>query len=131
MRLKGDQGGLRVVFENMEIELRPRAVIVRGGAGDVEGAVEEKKRGKKYIYISLREPPRGLGHTCGFEKADTGGFEARVTDLGFAHYLTIVTPGPYLYDYIVVTDTLILVTCSGKKSVYVDREDDVVTLYFA
>ncbi len=130
--LRDKGSSIIIVFSNAEIELRQRSIIVRKTrVAGVEGAGEEKKRGKKkYVYVLLEESLSGLATSCGLEQAVIDGFEARVTSIGASPYLTVITPGPYLYDYVIVSENTVAAACSGKRSIYVDRDEDAVTLYF-
>ncbi len=129
--LEARAGELAITFSNTKITLRPRIIIVEGSDVDYEEGSSGKSVKKKYIYIHVREclkplPAQGKYiSTVLYDK-----YEIRYQKLGFGEYLTIVTPGEYLYDYIIVTEDTITIGMSGKREAYFYKEDKRLTIYF-
>lgn len=115
---------------NILIELRPRTVVVRDNIKSFEERDVGKSKKKKIVYIDFSETLKlfvGQGEQVRETLVD--GYEIRRQDLGFDEYLTIITPGTHLYDYIILSSSTLAIVLSGKRQVYFDKEDNMLTIY--
>ncbi len=126
-----DPTAAKVRGGNVTIGFEPRQLSVEG----VEAEVEVHQVGTKrmYCYVVLKEPITPLkGYKFnvihGFSRY-VDGFEVRFTDLGFSRFLTLVTPGAWLYNYVIISDDRITCELSIRREVYVEKEDGVTRVY--
>ncbi len=56
-------------------------------------------------------------------------FDLRPVDLDFEQYLTIVTPGSFLYDYAIITRKKTGVIMSAKREIYVEETKNSLIIY--
>ena len=121
---------LEIITGDLKIILRPRAIIFINGVTDYELGESGRKTKKKYIYIHPRngiEPINKRGKLLKEYTLDR--FEIMYQKLSFNEYMTIITPGEYLYDYIILTNDTVTIAMSGKKEAYFYREEDKLTIY--
>ena len=107
--------------KNYEIMLEPRSILI---SGKYSGKREIEHMNRKTIFIDFAEkvepvnPPRidisGRNYV--------GNFEIIYTDLGFEHYLTIITPAEHLYDYAVLTTEELMIYMQAKRQVFYEEE---------
>ncbi|WFO75109.1 hypothetical protein J4526_08555 [Desulfurococcaceae archaeon MEX13E-LK6-19] len=124
-------GILTLQSSNLVMELRPRAIILQDKIRDYEETEIGKTKRKKVIYLHLEEaiePFKGRGEVV--KEVLIENYEIRRQDLGFEEYITIVTPGTHLYEYIIISSDTITVSLSAKRQAYVDKEDHTTTIYF-
>ncbi|ALU12296.1 hypothetical protein EYM_02185 [Ignicoccus islandicus DSM 13165] len=57
------------------------------------------------------------------------GFDVRATDLDFEKYLTVVVPGSFLYDYVIVTSNKSEVAMSAKRKAYLEETEKSSIIY--
>ncbi len=120
---------LVVGSRNTSVDLRQRTVIVKAPIESYEVFYDENSR-KKYVYIYFRGNIRPFERRCRVvDREAIGVFEIRVVDKEFESYLTIVTPGFYLYDYVILTRDSIAIVLSGNRQVYFDKGVDHLTVY--
>lgn len=125
VRRKGDS--LEVRGGNFTIELRPRVISVDGSTGiSIEGIYGSRR---KVIYIR-HEGIKTLDH-CNekIEEVDLGDYIVKSTYLFTGSYITIITPGYLLVDYVVITDDSAAVVVQGKRSTYFEESGRRVTIY--
>ena len=127
LELRFVEDWLEVHAANCRVVLAPRSVEVHGkAAGHRESLVGKRK----YIYVELAEPLKPLkGPGERVEKLLAGGFEITGTDVEFSRYLTIITPGFYLYNYAVLSDTSLALEVSTRREAYFNQEGGKLTLY--
>ena len=53
------------------------------------------------------------------------------TSLFTGEYITIITPGYSLIEYLVITDRVTVIVTQGGRDVYFEREDDTIAVYIA
>ncbi|RLG82716.1 MAG: hypothetical protein DRO40_06905 [Thermoprotei archaeon] len=117
--------------KNYIFELRPRTIIIHGKIASYEHVETGKQKKRKYTYIYLDnaiEPKQGHGKII--KEVLYENFEVRYQDMGFEKFLTIVTPGAYLYEYVILTAEILTVAYSAKREAYVDIEPGLATIYF-
>ena len=114
-------GLISVVARNAAIHFEPRSITVEA---DYQEPIVESNGRRNYAYIGFRqaleplEAPRIdiIGRYVG-EYA-----EIRATSIeGLGDYLTIITPGEYLYDYAVITPEKLLFQTNAKKKIFFER----------
>ncbi len=107
--------------KNYEIMLEPRSILI---SGKYSGKREIEHMNRKTIFIDFAEkveplnPPRIDISARNY----VGNFEVIYTDLGFEHYLTIITPAEHLYDYAVLTTEEFMVYMQAKRQVFYEEE---------
>jgi len=116
--------------KGIEVDLEPRSVRVEAPEFYVREYSDERR---KRVYVDL---PRGVE---GLEaprvdidsRSLVGLFEIRVTEIeGLDRFLTIVTPGGFLYDYaILTTDKLVFETNARRKTYQESVPGEAVTIY--
>ncbi len=118
--------------EGLEIILEPRSIHLEAP----EFYVAEYEDGRrKRVYIRLPQGVKGVEAPRVDIDSTTarllGLFEVRLTEIpGLDRYLTIVTPGGYLYDYVILTSDQVMFETSAKKKLY--REEmpgESITIY--
>lgn len=112
---------------NYSIEIRPRIVAIKGFKR-VE--VKEIYDSRKKIVFIYHDVVKELGE-CNdvVEEIDLGDYLVKVTSLFTGHYITIVTPGYTLIDYIVITGDQTLIILQGKRNIFLEEYRDIVTIY--
>ena len=127
---KARNNELEIITGDLKIILRPRAIIFINGVTDYELGESGRKAKKKYIYIYPRNGIEPI-NKCGklLKEYTLDRFEIMYQKLSFNEYMTIITPGEYLYDYIILTNDTVTIAMSGKKEAYFYREEDKLTIY--
>jgi len=112
---------LTIEAKNMFLSFEPRLVLVDGGYSGYSEACDDRKCRLVIEFGRVLEPleaPRiefvGQGYI--------GLFELRVVDLEFEKYITVITPGGFLYDYFTVTSSRLLLESSAKRRFYYEEE---------
>lgn len=122
---------LKVIAENLEILLRPRVIVFIDKIDSYELCECGKKAKKKYIYIYPKTHIQPINKRGKFLKEYTiEKFVIMHQRLSFDEFITVITPGEYLYDYIILTKEVITVAMSGKKEAYFYEEENRLTVYF-
>ncbi len=82
---------------------------------------EVKKRVVYAFYNPLKgvERPPYVDMLAG-ERRVFGGFELRAVDMDFEQYLTVITPGSFLYEYTIVTPRKLALVTSAKRDFYLE-----------
>lgn len=127
LELRFVEDWLEVLASNYRIVLAPRSVEIHGEASGHRESLVGKR---KYIYVELAEglkPLRGSGEKV--ERLLVGGFEVTGTDVEFSRYLTIITPGFFLYNYAILTDGSLALEASARREAYFDEGGGKLTLY--
>ncbi|MET1101051.1 MAG: hypothetical protein ABWW69_01035 [Pyrodictiaceae archaeon] len=112
---------LEVSATNMRMYFEPRSIVVEAVYEEPRVTDTEKHRN---IYIGLPEGVKPLEKP---PRLDVVGrqlvnlVDIRVVDLGFDRYLTIITPGGFLYDYIVLTTGVLYVRALAKRKVFFEK----------
>jgi len=117
-----------VVSKNVLITLLPREIKV---VDDVDRFSEEESSRKRYVRVFFRKPIEPINEKP--EKHYEGifeNYEVRFTNLGFSKYLTIIVPGSFLYNYVVLSENSVSIECSIKKTVYFEKIKSSLTIYF-
>ena len=122
---------LRLNSVNYRVELRPRTIIVKGSIDSSEVVETGKHRKKKYLYINFKEKIKGFVGRRYSQETEfiLRNFEVKILDLEFERYITIITPGPFLYNYVIISQDQLVIELSGKREVYIDRELKMITVY--
>ncbi len=128
--LKSIASDLVLKTDNLYLELRQRVVVVEGSIGSYEIVSSGRSGKRKHVYIKLRDSVKPLGRKgVVVDREYIDNFEIRVLEKEFGKYITVVTPGAFLYDYIILSDDIIMVSLSGKREAYIDLEDNRLTIY--
>lgn len=127
--------GGSLVFEarNSAISIDERQIIVRGLYENIREYSGNPRSRFKTIYIDLAFPlegtePRGIIYE---KPVDTylGRYGLSYTPLGEAgNYITIYPPEGSLYEYIVLSDDIIMLETVKRRKTYLMREDNEVTI---
>ncbi len=121
-------GELEVIAANTKIALHPRDIVVEGKVKGYEDIVAGKR---KYVYVYFNEPLIGLTPP----RIDLGnvevigGFEIRVTRINSTGYLTIITPGAYLYNYVIISLEALSAEVNTRREVYYEDTGTGVAVY--
>ncbi len=130
LEVKAIDNELLVKAGNLKIMLRPRVIIVEGVQTEHEVGEAGKRSKKKYVYIYPDQGIRSLeGRGKIINEYNMDRFEIKYQRLSFNEYLTIITPGEYLYDYIIITRDTITIAMSGKREPYFYKENNRLTIY--
>ena len=115
---------------NFKISLRSREIEVQGNIKSYGDYVVGRK---KYCYIDFNGPltlldiPRVDLRNQDMEIISN--FELRVTDIEVSKYLTIVTPGNFLYNYVILSNNSLGVELSSRRNVFYEQIRDGVIVY--
>jgi hypothetical protein len=120
---------IRLTGENFSFEFRQRVIIlknadnvkvysIRGGSKKV---IYAKYYGKLLSCSDLGELVR--------DEVSTSLFTARVTKCTLGIYLTVVFSGMFLIDYVIISKDLVGLLVPGKREVYVEVSNDIITIY--
>lgn len=117
-----------VVKNGFQLEVRQRIISAKG-VGDPQDHYFRGGR-KRVIYLPYK---RRLTIDCAdvksFSEISSSTAHARYIRTSIGDYIVIITAGSIMIDYIVISEDKIAIVIPGKKEVYIDREDDIVTLY--
>jgi len=112
---------------NYSIEIRPRIISVKGFKRAEVKEVYGSRRKIVFIYHDAVKELRECYNTV--EEIDLGDHLVKATSLFTGHYITIVTPGYTLIDYIVITGDQTLIILQGKRNIFLEEHRDTLTLY--
>ncbi len=118
--------------DGFELDLEPRSIHLEAPEFHVREYADEKR---KRIYIDLPAGIKGImAPRIDVDYGESkllGLFEVRLTSInGLGDYLTIVTPGGYLYDYVILTNDSVMFETSARRKTY--REEmpgEALTIY--
>ncbi|ABM80706.1 hypothetical protein [Hyperthermus butylicus] len=117
--------------ENMTLYFEPRSVIVEGGY-TYKRNVEDRNRRTVFIGFADELKPLSPPRVDIVGRNYVGNFEVIYTDLEFEHYLTVITPASFLYDYFVITSRDLMLYMQAKRKVYFEEEPyDKIIIYIA
>ena len=129
LALRIEPAELEIKAENTRIILRQREIVVDSPVSRYEDVVTSKR---KYFYIYLSENIKPL-HPPRIDIIDydvVGGFEIRVTNIEVSRYLTIITPGAYLYNYVILSDNLLGGETNTRRELFYEKTSRGLTIYF-
>ncbi len=121
---------LSIKSSNLRIWFRPREVEVQASIREYRDYLVGKKR---YCYIDFNEPisplkiPRIDLRNQDIEMVSN--FELRVIDIELSKYLTIVTPGNFLYNYIILCNDSMGLELSARRNVFYEALDYGIVVY--
>lgn len=120
---------LVIAFKNIIFMLLPREVRI---SSNVEKFEEEKHGKKHYIYVKLSENVNPISAKGEYVQKPRiiEGFELRYTNIDFSRYLTVITPGIFLYNYMIISDNEVFIETSVNKEVYFEELKGALTIYF-
>jgi len=128
--IRCSEDSLILTFKNVKITLYPREVQVNRGVLRFFESTVGKKR---YVYVYFREKLKPIITNDITNARNTRvqcNFEVHCVDLEFSKYLTIVTPGATLYNYVVFTEDIMTIVSSGKRKVYFETIDGGLNVYY-
>jgi len=117
-----------IVSKNVLITLLPREIKVVDGISKFS---EEESSRKRYVRVFFEKPIEPINEKP--ERPYEGifeNYEVRFANLGFSKYLTVIVPGSFLYNYIVLSENSISIECSVKKTIYFEKTGSSLTIYF-
>ncbi len=128
LRLKASQDSLEVEAGNGSISLEARMIRVEAPVEEWRDVLQGKRR---WVYVDLGEELEPLpgGRNATSRLLMLGLFDIRSTDIGVERYLTVVTPGHFIYDMVIVSSARIGVAAPMRRSFYFDRDEDSLTMY--
>ncbi len=120
LELQVSQDAMIVRGEGVEIDLEPRSVHVEAGEFAVREYSDEKRR---WVYIDIPGGIKGVeAPRIDIDSSHPkllGLFEVRLTEVeGLDRYLTIVTPGGFLYDYVIITSDKVMFETKARRKLY-------------
>lgn len=119
---------LTIAAYNLTLTLNPRGVDVATSIRDLR-VYSVGKRKYTYIYFNELVKPLPTGRSDITDRAFISGFEIVVTHIDGNNYLTVVTPGSWLYNYVVLADNTLLIEMSSKRDVYFEKLVDEVVIH--
>ncbi len=136
MYVKYNKGAIKVevhgnaLIVNDSIVLDARSLSFPKGAKVFYAEPSKKKRAIviEHEELKLVDFPPSVEMVAG-ERKYFNGFELRAVDLGFEKYLTVVVPGSFLYDYVIITPRKSEVVMSFKRQVYVEEGSKNTIVY--
>ena len=106
---------------NDEIVLDARSITL---PKDAEVFYAEPKLKNRVVYAfysplkSVEKPP--YVDMLSGERRVYGSFELRAVDADFEQYLTVITPGSFLYEYAIITPKKLAIVTSAKRDFYLE-----------
>ncbi|MEM1643872.1 MAG: hypothetical protein QXS70_05685, partial [Desulfurococcaceae archaeon] len=77
---------------NIELELRPKAIVINGSVGRIEEHLDEVSSKAKYVYIELPESIKAYGSSGELLKNSViGSFSLSTIERPYGCFLTITT----------------------------------------
>ena len=129
-RVRSVGGGVEVSGGRRKLIFDARTITA---PKDSEVRVAEPSVKKRTIYVfhedlGFIESPPYIDLRAGQSRVYEN-FDLRPVDLDFEQYLTIVTPGSFLYDYVIVTKRKTGVIMSAKRDVYIEETKNSLIIY--
>ncbi len=127
--LKLDVTGNALIVAD-EIVLDARTVTLPKNSEVFYAEPSVKKRAIYAFYNDLKmiDMPPAIDMVANDRRVYRG-FEIRAVDMDFEQYLTVVTPGNFLYDYAIITPHKIGIFMSAKREGYVEETAKSKILY--
>ncbi|MEM1706091.1 MAG: hypothetical protein QXP68_01805 [Thermosphaera sp.] len=123
-------GFLRVKASNYELEVRPRTITIKGCLSVKVTTIDRgRKRG---IYVSHTFLQLFDGEQCRSVPAtemNTGEFAIKATSTPLGNYVTIMMPGAFLADYIVISEDTTYIQIPGGRGAYSEAANEYCTIY--
>jgi hypothetical protein len=119
------ESGSITVHGNFDLEIRQRIIVT---SGDVKTEIHSIRGGKKkVIYLHY---DKFMGSECApghrvLDELPTHLAHIKYIESRLGGYLTIITSGYFLVDYIVVSSETVAIVTSGKREIYIDRNNNV------
>lgn len=117
------------IHGNVDLEVRQRIITI---TGDARTEIHTIKGGRKKVVYLHYDKTLGFNCITGYkvlEELSTPLVHVKHTESLLGGYLTIIPSGQFLIDYIVVSDKTMAIVVPGKKEVYVDKNDNITTIY--
>ncbi len=129
-RVRSVGSSVEVIGRKGKIILDARTIAV---PKDSEIKIAEPSVKKRTIYVfhddlGLVDSPPYIDLRAGQSRVYEN-FDLRPVDLDFEQYLTIVTPGSFLYDYVIISRKKTGVIMSAKREVYVEETGKSLIVY--
>jgi len=118
-----------LIGDGFSFEFRQRSITLKN-VNNVEVHVIRSGR-KKVIYARYRGnmlPCRDHGETSR-EEISTPLFTARVTRCSLDTYLTLIFPGTFLIDYVVMSRDMVGLVLPGKREIHTEKTGNDVVIY--
>jgi len=119
-----------VKARNYELEVRPRMISLTG-CGDVSVSTLHRGR-KRAVYVSHQVIECFRKEECKGDvesEVNTGYFTVKATATPHGDYITILTPGSFLSDYIVIGEDMTYIQLPGGRDVYFEKLTGLCTIY--
>jgi len=117
---------------NIELELRPKAIVINGSVGRIEEHLDEVSSKAKYVYIELPESIKAYGSSGeSLKNSVIGSFSLSTIERPYGCFLTITTGRVHAYDYVIINPNIITIVMSSKRTVYIEHSNNLVTIYIA
>ncbi len=129
LSLRIEPAELEIRAENTRIILRQREIVVESPVSRYEDMVAGKRR-YFYIYLSENIKPLQPPRIDIIDYDVVGGFEIRITNIEVSRYLTIITPGAYLYNYVILSDDLLGGETNTRRELFYEKTNKGLTIYF-
>ncbi|MEM4717608.1 MAG: hypothetical protein QXE81_02475 [Desulfurococcaceae archaeon] len=117
-----------LVKAGINIEIRERVITINGGIGYELKNIKNNR--KKVIYIFHRGITSNCspGHEIPVELSLLNA-HVKYTETSIGGFLTIVTSGSFLIDYIIVNKDTITIIMPGRKEAFVEQSNNTITVY--
>ncbi len=106
---------------NAELVFEPRSILVEAEYVSKRDLADGKRK-RLYIDFASEFKPLEPRRIDIVGTRMIGLFEIRVTDLDFDRFLTVITPGSFLYTYIVLSTKTLMVETSAKRKIFYEEE---------
>lgn len=118
------------IRSGLELEIRERIIVVHGALDSEVYNIRDGR--KKAIYIRHA----GITAVCDdsrktVEEVSSPFSYIKYTKSRLGGYLTIITPGRFFTDYVVIDESTVVVVLPGHREVYAERIGNTLTLYIA
>jgi len=114
---------------NFELELRPRTIILKNYSRYRVGTDQRRK----YVYVYFDEKIKPLDKCDQFLEIKgvryIDSYEFRYTRTFYDEYYTIVVPGIFYIEYIILSSTKLGIVLSKKREVYFEETSEYLIIY--
>ncbi|MEM2644616.1 MAG: hypothetical protein QXP03_00885 [Desulfurococcaceae archaeon] len=116
------------VRSGLELEVRERMVMVQGVlSSEVHGIRNGRKKAVYVRHVGITMRCNSFREIV--QEISSPLAQIKYTRSRLGGYLTIITSGRFLTDYIVVDESAMAIVLPGRREVYAEMAGNVLTLY--
>jgi len=113
---------------NLTFMLEPNQVTIEGDIHSVDVIDTSKRRNAYVSYDDIKPVPLGRVY-CNHFFTIFDRFKINVINHKIASYITIIVPGDWLYEFMVISDNKACISMSKGRKAYVEEYDKTFNIY--